>query len=157
MNQPKRILAIASDGGHKEQLIRILEPLMSKYDITMIIAREEQIIDKKADLLIVRNCSRRNFWLFPSILVSIMQIIKKERPSHVVTTGAAPGLAAVIAACLCGKKSMWIDSVANSNALSLSGRLARKFASQTVTQWKNIAVRYNDVKYVDAPFWNENT
>jgi UDP-N-acetylglucosamine:LPS N-acetylglucosamine transferase len=60
-------------------------------------------------------------------------------PAAVITTGAAPGLVALFAAKLCGVKTIWIDSVANVEHLSASGRVARKFADRVYTQWENLS------------------
>ena len=50
------------------------------------------------------------------------------RPDVVVTTGAAPGLSALMVGKLFGARTMWIDSIANSEQLSGSGKVARHFA-----------------------------
>ena len=66
-------------------------------------------------------------------------MIKETRPIAVISTGAAPGLAALMAAKVCGVKTIWIDSIANVQHLSASGRLARKFVSRIYTQWPALA------------------
>lgn len=39
---------------------------------------------------------------------------------------------------LFAEKTVWIDSIANVNHLSLCGRVAKKFASRFYTQWKEL-------------------
>jgi UDP-N-acetylglucosamine:LPS N-acetylglucosamine transferase len=66
--------------------------------------------------------------------------VLKERPDVVATTGAAPGLVALIAGrFLVGAKTLWIDSIANCERLSSSGTSARRFADGWVTQWPDLS------------------
>jgi hypothetical protein len=37
------------------------------------------------------------------------------------------------------KKTVWIDSIANVEHISFSGKIASKFATKTYTQWKSLA------------------
>jgi len=46
---------------------------------------------------------------------------------------------ALILGRLMGARTLWIDSLANSKTLSLSGRLARPFASVWLTQWPSLS------------------
>jgi len=69
----------------------------------------------------------------------------RERPSVVVSTGAAPGYLAIRCARLMGARTLWIDSVANIEELSMSGRLASTTADLCLTQWPHLAderIRY---------------
>ena len=57
-----------------------------------------------------------------------------------MTTGAAPGFVAlVLAKLLCRSRTVWIDTVANSEGMTLSGRLARPFADAWLVQWPHLA------------------
>jgi UDP-N-acetylglucosamine:LPS N-acetylglucosamine transferase len=69
----------------------------------------------------------------------IYGIVRKERPDLIITTGAAPGLMALFAGKLCGAKTIWIDSIANVEKLSLSGKIALKIADRVYTQWPDLA------------------
>jgi UDP-N-acetylglucosamine:LPS N-acetylglucosamine transferase len=93
----------------------------------------------------ISDCNRWNFYKSVLVFFQAIQIIVKEKPNVVVTTGAAPGLIVLLAAKLLGKKTIWIDSIANVQHLSLSGKIASMFVSQTYTQWKPVAtskIRY---------------
>lgn len=66
-------------------------------------------------------------------------IVIRERPDVVVTTGAAPGLVVLALARLLGARTVWVDSIANAERLSLSGRLAEGRADLVLTQWPELA------------------
>ena len=61
------------------------------------------------------------------------------RPGVIITTGAAPGLMGIIIGRIFGAKTIWIDSIANVEKLSLSGRIAVKIADRVYTQWSHLS------------------
>ena len=63
----------------------------------------------------------------------------KENPDVIVSTGAAPGYFAIRFGRLLGIKTIWIDSIANAEELSMSGQKAGKHADLWLTQWKHLA------------------
>ena len=72
------------------------------------------------------------------LFFQLMKIIVKEKPNIVITTGAAPGLFAIIIARFFGAKTIWLDSIANNEQLSLSGKIARPFSHLHLTQWEQL-------------------
>ena len=63
----------------------------------------------------------------------------KERPDVVVSTGAAPGYFGIRFGKLVGARTIWIDSIANAEELSLSGLKAGKHVDLWLTQWEHLA------------------
>ena len=83
-----------------------------------------------------------NRWRRLALLRQLFQILRllwRERPEVVVSTGAAPGYWALRVGKLLGARTVWIDSLANSAELSLSGRLAGSCADLWLTQWEELA------------------
>lgn len=123
-----KILAVASFGGHWEQLCRIMQPI----DCVEIVCATTRKLDADDGFSAVNhsvtNVSRRNWWKVPLVLWQMVRIISQEHPTHIVTTGAAPGLMALVAGRLMGVKSLWLDSIANVERMSTSGRMAKYFA-----------------------------
>jgi len=68
----------------------------------------------------------------------VARILLRVRPQVIITTGALPPLLALALARLFGVRTLWIDSIANSEELSGSGRHAGKVASAVVTQWPQL-------------------
>jgi UDP-N-acetylglucosamine:LPS N-acetylglucosamine transferase len=69
----------------------------------------------------------------------LLAIILRERPDVVISTGAAPGYVALRLAKLIGGRTIWLDSIANVDELSLSGRKIRRHADLWLTQWPHLA------------------
>jgi UDP-N-acetylglucosamine:LPS N-acetylglucosamine transferase len=71
--------------------------------------------------------------------IQILLLIIRYRPDVVITTGAAPGYFAVVFGHIIGSKTIWIDSIANADTLSLSGRKMARWAGLWLTQWPDLA------------------
>ncbi len=136
----RKVIAVASFGGHLVQLQRILAPLSGKHEIiyvtTNIKAKKSSDNNK---YYFVEDFSRTSPLKLVSSIAAFNKIIKAEKPDVVISTGAAPGLAAVLIAKKYGIKSLWIDSLANVEHLSVCGRIAAKIATATLTQWPHLA------------------
>ena len=89
----------------------------------------------------VPNPSRFNKLAFVPLFAAAVRIVLAERPDAILTTGAAPPLAFMLMGRLIGARTLWIDSIANSERLSSSGRLARRLAHKVVSQWPDVAAR----------------
>ncbi|HVH02943.1 MAG TPA: UDP-N-acetylglucosamine--LPS N-acetylglucosamine transferase [Amaricoccus sp.] len=136
----RKVLVATSAGGHWVQMRRLLPALDG---CELVFAGVADRLD--ADLgpwryTRLRNVSRSDPLGFLVILWQVARLVRRERPAVVVTTGAAPGLMALAAGkLLAGSRTVWIDSVANSERMSLSGRLARPFADLRLVQWPHLA------------------
>jgi len=137
--EAKRILAVASSGGHWVQLRR-MRPAFDGHDVAYLTTnRGHRPEVGEARFYAVRDGNR---WSKLALIVSALQIgavIVRERPQVLVSTGAAPGYLALRLARLLGARTVWIDSVANVDELSLSGRLASEKADLCLTQWPHLA------------------
>lgn len=72
-------------------------------------------------------------------VLRIAALVVKLRPEVVISTGAAPGVTALAVGKLMGARTIWVDSIANAQRLSLSGRIARPLADLWLTQWEHLA------------------
>ena len=140
MRKKLKVFAVASIGGHWVQLLRIAKALEKEFDVVYMSTHEKCATMVEGRVYYSMNdFSRWDFYkMFPELLHSIY-IICKEKPSIVITTGAAPGLVCLFAAKICGIRTVWIDSIANVEHISFSGRIASKSASRIYTQWPSLA------------------
>jgi UDP-N-acetylglucosamine:LPS N-acetylglucosamine transferase len=139
VTKSKRILAIASGGGHFVQLLR-LRPAWEGHDVTYATVHAASAIDvAPARLLTFRDVSRADWWRLPLTFIDAVGILLKVRPQVIITTGALPPLVVLALARPFGIRTLWVDSIANSEILSGSGRRAGIVARQVVTQWPQLA------------------
>lgn len=89
-------------------------------------------------LHLVQDASR---WNKARLIVQALQIfwlLVRIRPDFVLSTGASPGFFGLLFGKLFGARTIWIDSLANVDEVSLSGRLAKPFADLWLTQWPHL-------------------
>lgn len=135
----KRILAVASSGGHWIQLLRLL-PAFERHQVTFVTTTEGNRADVEGHAFrVVTNATRRSKWKFVVMVFEWIRIMRKDDPQVIVTTGSAPGMVALAVGKLFGKRTVWIDSIANVERLSTSGRLAGRFADLHLTQWEHLS------------------
>jgi UDP-N-acetylglucosamine:LPS N-acetylglucosamine transferase len=136
----RKVMAVASGGGHWVELRRIM-PAFAGTEVFYVSTEAEADADlAPARYYAVTNVSRRSRLAFLSTIRQIFAIVRAERPEVVVTTGAAPGFVAlVLAKLLCRSRTVWIDTVAHTEGMTLSGRLARPFADAWLVQWPHLA------------------
>ena len=121
------------------QLLR-LRPAFEGCDVSFATVHADSAADVAgAPLFTFPDASRKNWWKFFGVTLALAGVMLRVRPDVVVTTGAMPPLAAILLGRLSGAQTLWIDSVANSEKLSSSGKIARRLAHRTVTQWPDLA------------------
>jgi len=135
----KRVLAIASGGGHFIQLMR-LQPAWAGHQVSVAtVDPSTRSLAGDVPFYTFRDVSRADWWRIPAAALDIARILIASRPQVIITTGALPGLIAAALARPFGVKSLWVDSIANSEVLSGSGAQAGRVCSQVVTQWPHLA------------------
>jgi exopolysaccharide biosynthesis glucuronosyltransferase PssD len=135
----ERVLAVASSGGHWVQLRRIIpafEGLEVVY-VTVLESYRAQVPENR--FYAVNDATRWNKLGLIRLAFRVAWIVAKERPSVVVSTGAAPGYFALLLGRWFGARTIWIDSMANIEDLSLSGSRAGRYADLWLTQWPHLA------------------
>lgn len=136
----KKILAVASGGGHWTQLTR-LRNVFEGHDVAFVGVKEIYRSEVSQNrYYTVPDVSRLlNKWSVVILIGKLVLIMIKERPAVVITTGALPGMLALCFGKMLGARTVWIDSIANVEEMSLSGRKVRKFADLWLTQWPHLA------------------
>ncbi len=135
-----KILAISSGGGHWWQLCR-LKPAFEGLDVTYAsVYKDYSSMVAGSDYLTFTDFSRFNKLKSLKSAFEISLLILKIRPNVVITTGSAPALFALaFAKIFLRSKTIWIDSVANIETLSTSGKMARHVADVWLTQWEHLS------------------
>jgi UDP-N-acetylglucosamine:LPS N-acetylglucosamine transferase len=135
-----RVLAVSSGGGHWVQLQR-LRPAFQHADMAYVTVADHYRHDLDSErFYVVTDFTRRSLPRLVKVVPQLLAILLRERPDVVITTGAAPGLIALLLAKMTTRATtIWIDSIANCERMSSSGLQARRFADKWLTQWPNLA------------------
>lgn len=136
----KRILAVASGGGHWQQLM-LMRPAFAGHRVryvTTLAGLPERF--GAAPAVIVPDCNRDQKLAILRCTLALAWIMLRERPQVVISTGALPGVLALGLGKAMRARTIWIDSVANAEEMSMSGRQARRVADLWLSQWEHVAL-----------------
>ncbi|MEM7005952.1 MAG: UDP-N-acetylglucosamine--LPS N-acetylglucosamine transferase [Pseudomonadota bacterium] len=143
-----KVMAIASAGGHWVQLMRLV-PAWDGCNVIYVTtnpgfrkAVEAAATARTQDKPRFFSVAEANRWQKARLVLSFAQIawvILTTWPDVIVTTGAAPGFFAVWIGKRLGMRTVWIDSIANAEEISLSGQKVGKHATLWLTQWEHLA------------------
>lgn len=134
----RRVMLVSSSGGHWTELRR-LAPAFDACDRIWCSVIPEMAREVAPDrFVLVPDASRWNKLRLAWSALRVLMALLRVRPDVVVSTGAAPGYFAILFARLVGARSVWLDSIANAEELSMSGQKATRVATLTLTQWPEL-------------------
>ena len=136
-----QLFAVGSFGGHFEQVLEMRKAWAGLR--CLYVTTQDGPLDalEGERLAVVSDCHSGQPIRAALCLVQTALLFARHRPACVFTTGALPGLIAALVGRLAGVPVIWIDSVANAETMSGSGRLARRLARKWCTQWPGVASR----------------
>ena len=149
MERNVRVCLAASAGGHASALIKLQRSWegMDCFAVTTSEVVKKQFA-KYGRVYVVDESNRQHPVRVLRALIRCAKITFRERPTVILSTGAAVGCMMALLGKLTGARIAWIDSIANTEHLSLSGRLVRPFADLVLTQWPEVAQHHKGVEYV---------
>ncbi len=150
-NTQKKLLIclVASGGGHITQLLKLRDSWKSHKTVcvTTVNVVTEQLCEF-GNVYTVGECNREHPLRTILVLIRCINVILREKPNVVVSTGAAVGCIVCFLGRLFGARVVWIDSITNVGRISLSGRMVRHIADLFLVQWPELAEQYSNVQYV---------
>ncbi len=135
-----KVVAVSSGGGHWVQLLR-LRPAFADSDVTFVtvLPGYRSDLDPGASFRVIPDSNRSEKLKVLATAISVFWMLLSERPDVVISTGAAPGYLALRIGKMLGARTIWVDSIANAEELSLSGQKAAGCADLWLTQWQHLA------------------
>ena len=153
-NTKKKVLFISSTGGHLNELLQ-LAPLFEKYDYHIITEKDkanESLKDKygdKLDFLPYGTRAKLFSYIFKYLYLCIKTIYFyfKLRPKAIVTTGTHTAGPMCILGKIFGSKIIYIETFANTNKKTATGRLLYPIADLFIVQWEEMLKIYPKADY----------
>lgn len=153
-----RVLAVSSGGGHWAELRR-LRPAWAGANVTYVVTdpgyRQDLVKDapgphgKAPQVFFVPDANKTQKLRMAWLAVCSIWVVLRIRPDVVISTGAAPGYFSIRLGKMLGARTIWIDSIANAEEMSLSGKLAEPYSDLWLTQWPHLSSE-NGPQFVGA-------
>jgi len=149
----KKVLFISSTGGHLDELLQLKE-LFKKYDSYIITEKTKSTIDlkdkySKVNYLVYGTKDHFLTYIFKfvyNVFKSLILFIK-IRPKVIVTTGTHTAVPMCYIGKLFFRKIIYIETIANSNTKTLSGKLVYPIADTFIVQWESMLELYPKAIY----------
>lgn len=118
----------------------LLRPALEEFDVHYVTTLADlPLREGIAQATILPDCNRDQLLNSLRCLLSAAALVLRFRPEVVISTGAAPGFFCIVFGRMLGARTLWIDSVANAEQMSLCGKLSRFLATRCLTQWQHLA------------------
>ncbi len=145
MKKKARVAFVASSGGHLEEISR-LKSIEHSYDCFLV--------TEKSDFEVKNFCNRRYYvpqmnrrqltfvpkfiWLF----FRTLQILLREKPDFIITTGALVAYPFCVIGKLLGIKVIYVESFARVTHPSMTGKLVYNLSDLFMVQWEDMLTNY---------------
>lgn len=139
LGKQRPILAIASGGGHWTQLLCLHDAWKDLPVVYATVSDGYRGDIEQSCFFVIPDGNKDTKLALVRMCWSVLVLVLRVRPAVVISTGAAPGYFGILFGRLVGARTVWIDSIANAEELSLSGRKVRRFAEAWLTQWEHLA------------------
>jgi len=133
-----KICVVSSCGGHLTE-VRRLKPAYEKY-AHFYVLNDKAILpaDMQGKTYFIAHSERD--WKFFLNLWEAFQILRKERPRVILSTGAGPAVPfAIVGRLFFGTKVVFIETITSVRSASLTGRIMYRLAQRFFYQWKSLS------------------
>ena len=146
-NNKKKVLFISSTGGHFNELMQ-LRPIFKKYDYTIITEKDEANKNLKSRykhrIYFLPYGTRAKMYTY---IFKYLYLCLKTVPKVIVTTGTHTAGPMCYLGKIFGSKIVYIETFANRNKKTATGRLVYPIADLFIVQWEEMLEIYPKAVY----------
>ena len=148
---PSVALLVGSSGGHLDQLVR-LQPWwdgLERHWVTFKLPdAESRLAGETVDWAF--HPTTRNLGNLIRNMFLARRVLRKVRPSVVVSTGAGLALPFFVLARLYGARTVYLEVFDRVGSRTLTGRLCRPFSNLFLVQWREQQALYRDSIFIGS-------
>jgi beta-1,4-N-acetylglucosaminyltransferase len=131
-----KICVVSSCGGHLTE-VRLLRPAYANYEHFYVLNDYVSVPrDMDGQTYFIRHSERD--WLFLVNLWEAWQILHKERPTLILSTGAGPVVAFALVGRVLGIPTLFVETFTRVIRPSLTGRILYRLAARFFYQWRDL-------------------
>ena len=150
----KKVLFISSTGGHFDELLQ-LKPLFKKYNSYIITEKDKsneslkEIYGDKMYFLPYGTRDKIFTYIFKYFYLCLRTVYLyfKIRPKVIITTGTHTAGPMCIIGKIFGSKIIYIETIANTNKKTATGKLIYPIADLFIVQWEEMLKLYPKAIY----------
>ena len=138
-----RICLVCSAGGHFFELYS-LNALWRQHDCFWVTFKKEdtQSLLREEKAYWAYSPTNRSFKNLVRNFFLAVKVLSSEKPEAIISTGAGVGVPFLCLGRLLGIRTVYIESMARINGLSLTGRLVYPIVHDFYVQWPELARAY---------------
>jgi len=143
-----KLCLVCSSGGHFLQLYSLKE-LWGDYErfwVSFAHSDTRCLIENEKKYW-AHHPTNRNIKNLVKNLLLAYKILRKEKPDAIISTGAGVAVPFIYWGRLLGIKTIYIESLARVESLSLSGKLVYPVTQYLLVQWPQLAAKYKKAVY----------
>ncbi|MEA5026613.1 MAG: PssD/Cps14F family polysaccharide biosynthesis glycosyltransferase [Erysipelotrichaceae bacterium] len=149
-----KVLFIASTGGHLSELMQ-LKPLFNEYDFHLVtektkanLALKDQYRDR-IDYLVFGTKDHLFSYIFKFLYNCFrsLYLFIRIKPRVIVTTGTHTAVPMCYIGKLCGSKIVYIETFANIESPTMTGKMIYPIADLFIVQWESMLRFYPKALY----------
>lgn len=146
-----KLLLVASSGGHIAELHSLRE-FWEPHERTWVSfpTGDAQYLLAGERAVWAHHPTNRNLPNLVRNLRLARRVLEEEHPDLVVSTGAGVAVPFLLLARWRGIRTLYLESLARIERLSLSGRIVYPFVDRFWVQWEELAARYRRAEYHGA-------
>ena len=150
----KKVLFISSTGGHLTELLQ-LKKMFNKYDYHIITEKTKvnkelkKEYGKRINYVIYGTKDHKFSYVFKLLINCFIELFLfiKIRPQYIISTGAHIAGPMCLIGKIFGSKIIFIETFANRNSKTITGKYVYKFADLFLVQWKSMLKLYPKAIY----------
>lgn len=137
-----RVLLVCSPGGHLAQMLCLEESWrnLDRAWVTLESLDSDHLLEHER-VVIANGPTNRSVLALLANLRLAWQVVRRERPDAILSTGAALAVPFFLIGKLYGAKLVFVESLTRTRKLSLTGRLVYPLADVCFVQWPDAARR----------------
>lgn len=155
----KRVVFISSTGGHLNELMQ-LKPLFENYNYNIITEKDktnEYLKEEYKERLCylpygTRSHLLKYIFIYFYLIIKTIYLYLKLRPEVIVTTGTHTAGPMCYLGKILGSKIIYIETFANINRKTATGRLIYPIANLFIVQWEEMLKLYPKAIYIGKLF-----
>ena len=147
-----RICLVSSGGGHLTELLALRRAYQARDHFFVLNRRIDLPQELQGRTFFI--CHSERDWRFFLNLWEAWQILRRERPSVILSTGAGPAVPfALVGKCL-GIKNVFVECSTQIVRPSLTGRIMYYLADRFYYQWESLKRYYPRGHYGGVLLWS---